>query len=244
MRKGRRSLAFGMVLVLLMFLLASCAKPAAEHEPSPTPTADATISLPPKPTPTPIPEQREFTVGEVVWGPSDEDTKTPTIGDPTFYATPLEDQSQNEVFADWIYKTCYNCPTALAATAYAFPSIQAGCHINAIDPIELTNALYYEENGGQIKYLLMENLKTLLDTADLEMVSVSGMVKMGRGYVIEPNGPYLTILGFSWTKPFQVRDSIQLKVTRTFTDGSKEIGYFTNDYHCCLSVPADEDMVG
>lgn len=244
MRKSRKSLVSCLTLVSLMLLLASCAAPAVENEPSVMPTAEVTISLPPNPTPTPIPEQREFVVGEVIWGPSEEDINTQAVGDPTFHEEPLTDQSRVEEFADWIYETCHNCPTALAAAAYAFPSIQAGCYLNTTDPAEITDILYTSTKNGEIQQQLLRNLSILLETADLEAVNVSGMVRMGQGYVIKPNGPYFTILGFSWTQPFQVNNAIQLKVTRTFADGGEEIGYFTNDYHCSLSVPVNEAIVG
>lgn len=248
MRKGRKSLALFTFLTLVMMLLASCVAPAVENQPTPSivPTAEVKISLPPMPTPTPIPEYEDFQVGEIIWGPKPQAPDRATEGDPTFYEELLPDQSHAKDFAGWVYSTCEKCPAALVAAAYAFPSITVGCHFNTSDPSEMIDILYHREDGGEIQRKLLNGLTELLTSSgtQLEVVHVSGLVRMAQGYVIEPNGVYLTILGYSWSEPFLVRNATQLKVTRLFADGTKEIGYFDDQNDYCLSVPVEDGLVG
>lgn len=249
MRKDRRNLAMFVALVMLMTMLAACVAPTAEGESSssPVPTADVTLSTAPTPSPAPATVSSnpdEFLVGKIIWGPQPTENPDALTSNPTFHEELLADQSGAQEFARMTYRRCRNGAPALASAVYAFPSIAAGCYLGTTDPAKITHTLYYSENGGEIQDKLLAGLEELLTGkgTTLEVVRVSGLVRMAQAYVVENRDLY-SILGFSWSDPFLVEDAIQLKVTRLFADGDKEIGYFDYYEGECLSIPADVTMV-
>lgn len=185
-------------------------------------------------------DNEDLRPGDIIWGPYYPASLPPVEGDPTFREEVSADQSYARQFAEQVYGTCYAGPPALAAAASAFPSLASSCYLDTTDPVEITYLLYHNQNGGEIQQKLLAGLKELLTSSNttLEIVYVSGMVRMTQAYVVEANGN-LSVLGLSWSEPFMVLNATQLKVTHHLADGSTEIGYFDEMSNNCLSVAAD-----
>lgn len=237
------------VVVLLLEVLAACHAPASEASATPIPTAPVTIQTSPDtptlslPTPTPTPVQRPKEENHQ-WGCrpiGPYDRETPPGFDPTFTEELLPNQDHVPEEVQYLYDTCYNLPPALASTVSAFPSITQTCGLHTSDPAEINSLLYTSQDGAELQEKLLNALQELLESkgTDLEIVHVSGEVRLSQAYRDDPPvyEGYETLSLF-WSDSVNLRDATQLKITRNFADGSKEIGYFDidNGYCRCLST--------